>query len=70
MPTALDRVAIALNMSMKEAHSTITELKAAFELNGHYYTFDQTAKLIYNAAKHRDLNNPDVRFATEWLKSV
>ena len=66
----LDRAAAALRMSPAQAQVTVAALQAAFDTNGKTYTFDATAKIIFDALKHPESNDPSVRYAAEWLKSL
>jgi len=59
-----------LNMSVEQADVTIVALQAAFEINGKAYSFDKTAKIAARAIKNPDTNDPDVRYAADWLKSL
>ena len=65
----LDRAAIALHMSIPRADVTIAALRAAFETDGKTYSYDKTANIVVEAIKHPDKDDPDVRYAAEWLRS-
>jgi hypothetical protein len=64
----LDTAAVALEMPIGQAHVTIAALQAAFELNGKRYDFNKVARIVIDALKHRKVDDPDVRYAAEWLK--
>jgi len=57
-------------MSPAQAQVTVAALQAAFEIEGKTYSFDATAKIIFNVLKHPESNDPDVCFASEWMKSL
>ncbi len=69
MATQLDRAAIALHMPYDRAHVTISALREVFEQHGKSYGFEQTAKIVVMAA-HGKSDDPDVRFAAEWLADL
>lgn len=66
----LDTAATALRMAPDEAHVRIGELQAAFGLSGNPRSFDKTVRIVIDALKSRNPDDPDVRFALEWLKSA
>ena len=70
MDKPLDRAAVALNMSIARADVTISSLQASFEINGKMYSYDETAKIVVEAIKRPNSDDPDVRYAAEWLKSL
>ena len=66
----LDRTATALRTSPAQAQVTVAALQAAFETNGKTYSFDTTARIVFDALKHPESNDPDVLYAADWLKSL
>ena len=66
----LDRVAAAVGKSPAQAQVTVATLQAAFLIKGKTYSFDATARIIFNALKHPKSNDPDVLYAADWLKSL
>ena len=65
----LDRAAAVLHISPAQAQVTVAALQAAFNTNGKTHSFDATAKIIFETLKHPDSNDPDVLYATEWLRA-
>ena len=59
-----------LGVSPAHAQATIAALQAAFEITGKSHSFDKTAKIVFEAIKRPDTDDPDVCYAADWLKSL
>jgi len=70
MGLTLDSAAKALNMALERAMVTVEALRASFEISGKKFSFNETARIAVKAVKRLDLDDPDVRYAAEWLKSL
>ncbi len=70
MAGILESAARALNMPATRAQGIVSALQAMFLLYGRDLSFDNTTKIVLNAVKRRRLDDPDVRFAADWLKTA
>lgn len=66
----LDRVSSLLHMSLAQSQVTVVGLQSAFEINGKQHTFEDTARIVVKALRQQEWNDPDVRYATEWLADL
>ncbi len=63
----LDSVAVVLRIPPDEAHVLITAVQAAFKQEGKPYSFEKVARISNDALRQRHLEDPDVRYAAQWL---
>ena len=70
MAVQLDRVASALHITPEHAMVQVAALRAAFEINGKALSFDKTARILVTALKQRNLDDPDVHYAADWIADL
>jgi hypothetical protein len=65
----IERISKALDITLKQADTTVTRLQEAFELNGKHRSFHRVANMLAAIVTKQSTaryNQHDIAFANEW----